>query len=643
VRTRCPWLLALPLVSAGLALAGPAYAETTHPFITSFDGSGTPNGSFALPARVAVDQGNGDVYVVDVPFAASGGGVEVFDSSGTFLRELSGAATPEGVFRLSRIGTSGVAVDASGGMSDGDVYVADTRNGVVHVFDSVGFERQLTGLSSPTGVAVDENGHVWVTESDTGEVNEYDEAGTLLQSWPTGHFSVDAIAIDSASRVYLITGFQEVTRWNSSGGGETLITDSATGIAIDPEDDHLYVNKRDFIAEYDASGAPVVEFGSGRVANSVGVAVHGATGNVFVTNSIPPRVVNVFGPLGRVPNVSIGPATEIAATSATLSGTINPDGLPATYQFEYGTDTDYGNVAPAAPVDVGGGTADVPATAVLSGLAPGTTYHYRLKGTTAEGSNLSQDATFTTLSPPSIADEAVFDVGHDSATVHAWITPNGFETTYQFQYGLTDAYGSVTPAVPASIGSTNQKQVVIAKLGGLAPNRTHHYRVVASSFAGESTGRDRRFTTHGRPCCAGPPGAPAPAAGSGAGSAGAGATPAAPPKTPLTVARITSRQIANWGRTGRLRLKVTVGRGGEVRARARARLQGHWEPSTVARDSQTAPSAGVVTLTLQLSRAARRALADDRLPVAIVVGSSGADGSRTMRVTLKRRSGVRGS
>lgn len=620
----------------GLALAStPAYAETTHPFLASFDGTETPNGSFSLPARVAVDQRNGDVYVVDVPVGATGGAVQVFDSSGAFVRQLSGASTPAGTFRLSRVGNSGVAVDSSGGTSDGDVYVADTRNDVVAVFDADGYERQLTGISAPTGVAVDRNGDVWVA-SDTGAVNEFDAEGNLLQTWATPYFSIGDIAIDSASRVYVLDGFfQEVTRWTSTGGDQTFITDSATGIAVDPDDDHLYVNKRDFISEYDETGTPVVDFGDGRVLNSVGVAVHGASGKVFSTNSIPPRVVNVFGPLANVPRVSIGPATAIRATSATVSGTINPDGLAAAYQFEWSTDTSYGNVAPATPVDVGDGTADLRVTAELSGLAPGTTYHYRLRGTSPEGSSLSHDGTFTTTPLPTISDEAVFNIGHDSATVHAWINPNGEETTYQFEYGPTTAYGSVSPNRPASIGSSHDKQVVIAELRGLAPSTTYHYRVVARTAAGVSIGRDRRFTTWARPCCEAAPPAPAPpAAPTGSSPANVPVTPTEPARTPLTVRRITRRQIERWRRTGRLRLRVTVGGAGQVTAKARAKLRGDWKPSTVARATKTAAAAGVVTLPLRLSRAARRAAADVRLRVTIVVDSTGADRPDTVRVTL---------
>jgi hypothetical protein len=720
-RSSC--LLALVCALAGLALAsGPAQAETTHPFLTSFDGSDTPSGSFRAAGRVGVDQSNGNVYVVDINVFAGTGAVEVFDESGAFLHEISGEDTPAGSFAFSRIGSSGVAAH------DGEVYVADTRNNVVDVFDPSGaYVRQLTGIVAPTGVAVDAEGHVWVAESGSGDdtngmVHEFDEAGTLVQSWPNGYFQTDAIALDSTGRVYLINGAGDVTRWTATGGDETLIADSATGIAIDPADDHIYVDKRNSVSEYDETGLLVVEFGAGRVFNSFGVAVQG--GKVFVSNSIPPVHVNVFGPLATIPDVSVGAASAITTTSATVSGTINPAGIAATYQFEWGTDSDYGNVAPATPVDAGDGTVDVPATANLSGLTPGTTYHYRLKGTNPGGSNFSQDGSFTTLSPPAIVstsgnggvgsatltalvnprgfdtsyhfeygvddsygssttetvlgggfddlnatatigglesgrtyqfrvvatnaggtstgDDAtvrvrpapsisglsVSDVGHDRATLHAWINANGVATAYRFECGPSVAYGLVSPALPASIGSGSAVLPVSSTLTGLAPGTTYHQRTIATSAAGESVGPDQTFTTLP---------APGPPAPSRSGSGSAAPLPLSPPKTPLQVASLTRTQLATWARTGRVTLRVTVGGAGLVTARARAKLPGQFEPSTVARASKTASAPGTVTLTLQLSPAARRALARKRLPVTVVVDGTGADRPLTERVTLRKR------
>jgi hypothetical protein len=77
-------------------------------------------------------------------------------------------------------------------------------------------------------------------------------------------------------------------------------------------------------------------------------------------------------------------------------------------------------------------------------------------------------------------------------TVHAGIDPRGQATTYRFEYGRTTAYGSTTAAVSA--GSANGRVKVAARLSGLTPSATYHYRVVATSAAGTTYGGDRVAT-----------------------------------------------------------------------------------------------------------------------------------------------------
>ena len=66
--------------------------------------------------------------------------------------------------------------------------------------------------------------------------------------------------------------------------------------------------------------------------------------------------------------------------------------------FEYGIDTSYGSQTAAVPV--GSGTADVPSTATIDALAPGTTYHYRAVATNSGGTAPGADMTFTTAAAP---------------------------------------------------------------------------------------------------------------------------------------------------------------------------------------------------------------------------------------------------
>jgi hypothetical protein len=107
----------------------------------------------------------------------------------------------------------------------------------------------------------------------------------------------------------------------------------------------------------------------------------------------------------ELPKATTEAASGFKATSATLSGTVNPEGSPTGYYFEYGTTTSYGSKAPASAESVGYGTSGVAVSQALGGLAEGTTYHYRVVATSEAGTTSGSDKTFTTevQSIPAIA------------------------------------------------------------------------------------------------------------------------------------------------------------------------------------------------------------------------------------------------
>jgi hypothetical protein len=96
------------------------------------------------------------------------------------------------------------------------------------------------------------------------------------------------------------------------------------------------------------------------------------------------------------PAATTGAASAIGATGATISGSADPRGLSGTASFEFGADTAYGQTTAAQAVP----GAPSAATAALTGLAPNTTYHYRLVVTTGGGTVRGADGSFTTLATP---------------------------------------------------------------------------------------------------------------------------------------------------------------------------------------------------------------------------------------------------
>jgi phospholipase C len=91
-------------------------------------------------------------------------------------------------------------------------------------------------------------------------------------------------------------------------------------------------------------------------------------------------------------------ATARSATGAALHGGVNPnEGVVSSCSFEYGSSTSYGSSVPCAPPP-GGGESEVLVQGTVGGLAPATTYHFRIVATTKGGTSVGKDRTFTTLS-----------------------------------------------------------------------------------------------------------------------------------------------------------------------------------------------------------------------------------------------------
>jgi len=77
----------------------------------------------------------------------------------------------------------------------------------------------------------------------------------------------------------------------------------------------------------------------------------------------------------QVPILTVDSATQITSTSASNSGTLNPNGLPAAYYVQWGTTTAYGVLGHIAYLPAGNSAIAV--TTTMTGLTPSTTYHYQ--------------------------------------------------------------------------------------------------------------------------------------------------------------------------------------------------------------------------------------------------------------------------
>jgi hypothetical protein len=410
-------------------------------------GADTPAGAFGCfncnaHGSIAVDSsGNpltkGDVYVlvpeqgvVDVFEPKAGGGEK-------YLTQLTGPepeAHPELHFGVPYNG-NGIAVD----QSSGDVLVVD--GSAVDVFEPTVLStytlvRRLTGtpggmFEGPLGVAADGgSGEIYVSETRSGVIDQFSPAGVYLghlTGTSAGPFSeVQSVAVDPTThRVYVgdrgrhaavadIFGPSVVVPDVTTEPASSLKARSATlNGTVDPDEAGAATCR----FEWGTS----TEFGRVAPCEPEGVAdgnspvpVHAAlsglepdttyhyrlqAGNANGTNPGEASQDGEFTTPG--PGIHEESASIVTSSSATLNAEIDPHGTSTAYYFQYGTDASYGSSVPAAPgLDLGSSEGDLSVSVHLQGLAASTTYHYHVVAVSEPNGELvtveGPDETFST-------------------------------------------------------------------------------------------------------------------------------------------------------------------------------------------------------------------------------------------------------
>ena len=197
------------LFVSDLKLRHVAVFDAKHQQETSFGAD-----VLARPGGVAIDRENRFLYVVDTDKDV----VDVFDADNfKLLRQIG---TPGKKHTLTSPGTfslpSHVAVD-----KEGNVYVTDTLNDRVEIFDADGNFISTFGSNGdgpghfqrPKGIAIDPDGHVWVVDGTQDRVQVFNREGQLLiyfgthGEWPGMFMAANDICIDKQNRVFVSEQF----------------------------------------------------------------------------------------------------------------------------------------------------------------------------------------------------------------------------------------------------------------------------------------------------------------------------------------------------------------------------------------------------------------------------------------------------
>ena len=206
-----------------------------------------------------------------------------------------------------------------------------------------------------------------------------------------------------------------------------------------------------------------------------------------------------FTTLPAAPTVTNIAASNLAADSATVGGTVTDTGGEDPTLFIYWGPSDGGTTAGSWQNSVLLGAQSGSTTTGLTGLTGGTTYFYRAFVTNNGGSAWAATGdSFTTQTPkpPSVINDSANGITGSSANLRGEITNTGFEApTVSIYYGETDG-GIVTGAWDSSVNLGVQDGSFSFFLTGLDPLADYFYRAVATNSAGTTwSPSSETFTT----------------------------------------------------------------------------------------------------------------------------------------------------
>lgn len=119
----------------------------------------------------------------------------------------------------------------------------------------------------------------------------------------------------------------------------------------------------------------------------------GASG-VFSVSSWNVDDVTVYVP--GAPTVTTNAASAIGVSTATLNGTVNPNGTSTNGAFKYSTDSGLAGAVTTSSQALGSGTTGLALTQALTGLSPHTTYYFQATAANSGGTTNGTILNFTT-------------------------------------------------------------------------------------------------------------------------------------------------------------------------------------------------------------------------------------------------------
>jgi hypothetical protein len=367
-------------------------------------GSGSFEGFEGTPIAIGP---TGTVYVGDRER------VQEFSSSGAFEEEITIAG---GSFLHA------LAVD-----STGDLYLTDEAVGGVHKYSPAGVElgepRDPGAGAFQTSIAIGPADQLFSFDAEAEAIDAFgaggDKLSTLTEPGGGGSGGDGLAYVDTAASLFVVhsefvhvvvspTPGTPLVLPGSTQAAEILPTTATLRATLNPEggEETTYSFQYGTSTTYgETVPIPPAELSGGPFEDqAVAAVISGLSADtiyhfrVLATNKAGKNTAGPDQSFETLPPVSILSTSvgAVTSTSATLEAELDPHGLATTYQFQYGLSSGYGSSAPTAEASAGQGSGPAPVTAIVQGLAPDTTYHYRVIARNSLGPSVGPDREFTT-------------------------------------------------------------------------------------------------------------------------------------------------------------------------------------------------------------------------------------------------------
>ena len=197
----------------------------------------------------------------------------------------------------------------------------------------------------------------------------------------------------------------------------------------------------------------------------------------------------------KLPVTTTGAASSVTISSASASGSVNPNGLDTRFWFELSTSSAMTNSISTTQQDIGSGSSLVAVSATFSGLTANTTYYFQVWASNSAGTSQGAVVSFRTAQPPAVNTLPVPSFTNTTAIVSSSVNPEGMDTAAWFAYSTNSAMSGATTTAQQDIGAGSTTVTVNATLTGLTSSTTYYFQAFASNSAGVSQGSILSFTT----------------------------------------------------------------------------------------------------------------------------------------------------